>query len=68
MLELRGGFSGRCCITELDEPDEWVNMPLGRQRVYDTTNDKKADGKQQQGHHTEVDEAMDVDNTEFPDE
>lgn len=31
MLELRGGFRGRCCITELDEPDDWVNMPLGRQ-------------------------------------
>lgn len=30
MLELRGGFTGRCCITELDEPDDWVNMPLGR--------------------------------------
>lgn len=31
MLELRGGFRGRCCITEIDEPDDWVNMPLGRQ-------------------------------------
>jgi len=31
MLEIRGGFRGRCCITELDEPDDWVNMPLGRQ-------------------------------------
>lgn len=30
MLDLRGGYVGRCCITELDEPDEWVNMPLGR--------------------------------------
>ena len=29
MLELRGGFVGRCCITELEEPDEWFNMPLG---------------------------------------
>lgn len=30
MLQLRSGFVGRCCITELDEPDEWMNMPLGR--------------------------------------
>jgi ribosomal protein S1 len=30
MLDLRGGFVGRCCITELDEVDDWVNMPLGR--------------------------------------
>jgi hypothetical protein len=30
MVELRGGFVGRCCITELDEVDEWENMPLGR--------------------------------------
>jgi len=29
MLELRAGFVARCCITELDEPDEWQNMPLG---------------------------------------
>ena len=29
MLDLRGGFVGRCCITELEEPDEWANMPLG---------------------------------------
>jgi len=29
MLELRGGYAGRCCITELEEPDEWSNMPLG---------------------------------------
>jgi hypothetical protein len=30
MLDLRGGFVGRCCITELDEVDDWENMPLGR--------------------------------------
>eukprot|EP00535_Pseudo-nitzschia_heimii_P011047 CAMPEP_0197198668 /NCGR_PEP_ID=MMETSP1423-20130617/33486_1 /TAXON_ID=476441 /ORGANISM="Pseudo-nitzschia heimii, Strain UNC1101" /LENGTH=2088 /DNA_ID=CAMNT_0042652503 /DNA_START=105 /DNA_END=6374 /DNA_ORIENTATION=- len=27
MLDLRQGI-GRCCITELDEPDEWENLPL----------------------------------------
>ena len=30
MIELRGGHEGRCDICELDEMDEWVNMPLGR--------------------------------------
>jgi hypothetical protein len=29
MLALRGGFVGRCCITELDEAGDWENMPLG---------------------------------------
>jgi hypothetical protein len=31
MMDLRQGI-GRCCITELDEPDEWENMPLGLQK------------------------------------
>jgi S1 RNA binding domain len=29
MLELRGGCVARCCISELEEMDEWSNMPLG---------------------------------------
>jgi predicted RNA-binding protein with RPS1 domain len=29
MLELRGGYVARCCISELEEMDEWSNMPLG---------------------------------------
>lgn len=41
MLDLRGGYHGRCCITELEESDEWVNMPLGRQQRQDATDDKK---------------------------
>jgi hypothetical protein len=32
MLDLRGGYVGRCCVTELDEVDDWVNFPLGRSR------------------------------------
>ena len=32
MLDLRGGYVGRCCITELEEVDEWTNFPLGRAR------------------------------------
>ena len=30
MLDLRHGFIGRCCITELLETDDWTNFPLGR--------------------------------------
>ena len=30
MLDLRYGFIGRCCITELLEADDWTNFPLGR--------------------------------------
>ena len=41
MLDLRGGYHGRCCITELEEADEWVNMPLGRQQRHDDAEDKK---------------------------
>jgi len=31
MLDCRQGRVARCCITELAESEEWVNMPLGRQ-------------------------------------
>lgn len=30
MIELPGGHLARCDITELEEQDEWGNMPLGR--------------------------------------
>ena len=30
MFSLRGGFIGRCCITELTDENEWTNMPFGR--------------------------------------
>jgi ribosomal protein S1 len=30
MIELSGGYLGRCDITELEENDDWENMPLGR--------------------------------------
>lgn len=35
MLDLRGGFTGRCCITELNEVGEWENMPLGKSCLID---------------------------------
>jgi hypothetical protein len=30
MMSLRGGFTGRCCITEVADVTEWTNMPFGR--------------------------------------
>lgn len=30
MVELRGGMTGRCCITELCDHEEWTNLPFGR--------------------------------------
>ena len=32
MLDLRHGFIGRCCISELVEADDWTNFPLGHSR------------------------------------
>jgi ribosomal protein S1 len=52
MLSLRGGYVGRCCITELDENDEWENMPVGRRT--------HAEEKKEQG----MDDSMDVDDEE----
>ena len=42
MLDLRGGYHGRCCISELEEADEWVNMPIGRQEEQDDAGGKDA--------------------------
>ena len=43
MLNLRGCI-GRCCITELDEPDGWVNMPLEHlQQKHNGNSDKSND-------------------------
>jgi hypothetical protein len=27
-VDIKGGFTGRCCITELFDQDEWTNQPL----------------------------------------
>jgi rRNA biogenesis protein RRP5 len=40
MLELPDGYLGHCDVTEIDEVDEWSNMPLGRQSH--DSNDKKS--------------------------
>jgi predicted RNA-binding protein with RPS1 domain len=59
MLELRGGFVARCCITELDEPDDWENMPLGHpQKMVDVKLDK---------HEAEDFNGMDVDSEQDDD-
>ena len=38
MMELSGGYLGRCDITELEENDDWENMPLGRSSPEGETN------------------------------
>jgi ribosomal protein S1 len=43
MMDLRCGFVGRCCITELEEVDEWENMPLGRALVPSEKSPKKTE-------------------------
>jgi len=65
MLDLRGGAVGRCCITELDEPDEWINMPLGQSTKNgamktddDDAMDEKDDGKETPEREEDNDEAF----------
>lgn len=41
MIELPGGFLGRCDITELEEIDDWENMPLGRSSMETTVKEVK---------------------------
>jgi ribosomal protein S1 len=53
MLDLRGGFIGRCCITEVDEPDDWRNMPIGRISVSESKEPVTA--KETQHHPEESD-------------
>jgi hypothetical protein len=40
MIDLRGGYIGRCCITELNEIDDWTNFPLGRPRSKNKNRDE----------------------------
>ena len=40
MIELPGGFLGRCDITELEEIDDWENMPLGRSSMEHSANEE----------------------------
>ena len=46
MISLRGGYVGRSCITELEETDDWSNMPIGSIPVKgaaNSSNNKKED-------------------------
>jgi len=51
MIELPGGYLGRCDITELDEIDDWGNMPLGRLEVEDDTEKNDNDELDERDHH-----------------
>jgi hypothetical protein len=61
MLELRRGVIGRCCITELDEVDDWINMPLGRMKV---TSDDQSKEPDEEDDGMEADE-IDADETRY---
>jgi hypothetical protein len=44
MLELRHGCIGRCCISELAEQDDWMNLPFGSpSQEHEDDNEKKDD-------------------------
>ena len=45
MLNLRGNFVGRCCITELVDVDSWENMPLGNAHAAAAASSSKVKAK-----------------------
>jgi hypothetical protein len=49
MLNLRGNFVGRCCVTELADVGDWENMPLGK--LHNSAGDKSNGGT---NHHQVV--------------
>jgi hypothetical protein len=61
MLDLRGGFMGRCCITELEEVDDWCNMPLGRMH------ESMLHGKKED-HNVVTDEEVETERTDAEDD
>ncbi|KAL9187437.1 hypothetical protein ACHAXT_001540 [Thalassiosira profunda] len=79
MVTLRGGFAGRCCVTELADADGWENVPLGnavvasakganeetpRRVVSDSDADRDRDGEDSDG---ETDERDIAQNNDYPD-
>ncbi|KAK1744257.1 rRNA biogenesis protein RRP5 [Skeletonema marinoi] len=73
MLSLRGGFIGRCCITELTDENEWTNMPFGR--VVDAKSKAQERNTQQQvvsdsdaDHENDDDNSLDSDDENDSDE
>jgi hypothetical protein len=45
MIELPGGYVGRCDITELEEVDDWENMPLGKVSNEEVEDEGNGDSK-----------------------
>jgi len=52
MLNLRGGI-GRCCVTELDEPDEWENMASCLSKKDNVTKDNGNDAMNEEDEEIE---------------
>ena len=44
MMDYRNGIVARCCITELTETEDWINMPLGRATKEETDSEKPKEG------------------------
>jgi hypothetical protein len=61
MLSLRGGYMGRCCITELTDVDDWVNMPLGKILVADEKQTKEHYAQQRVVSDSDADQENEVD-------
>lgn len=61
MLSLRGGYMGRCCITELTDVDDWVNMPLGKILWADEKQTKENYAQQRVVSDSDADQENEVD-------
>eukprot|EP00584_Thalassiosira_punctigera_P003980 CAMPEP_0172546282 /NCGR_PEP_ID=MMETSP1067-20121228/16068_1 /TAXON_ID=265564 ORGANISM="Thalassiosira punctigera, Strain Tpunct2005C2" /NCGR_SAMPLE_ID=MMETSP1067 /ASSEMBLY_ACC=CAM_ASM_000444 /LENGTH=50 /DNA_ID=CAMNT_0013333181 /DNA_START=1 /DNA_END=150 /DNA_ORIENTATION=+ len=48
MIGLRGGYIGRCCVTELADVENWENMPLGTAVLASASDGKAEKAKEQQ--------------------
>jgi predicted RNA-binding protein with RPS1 domain len=67
MMSLRGGFIGRCCITELTDENEWTNKPVGR--VVDVkSKPQERNTKQQVVSDSDADHENDDDNSSDSDD
>lgn len=58
MIELRNGYTGRCCITEINDTDSWVNMPMERLKKKETT--KPLEKAKRAGHDAVDENDMDL--------
>jgi hypothetical protein len=63
MIQLPGGYLGRCDITELEEVDDWENMPLGRLSI-EGSSKKEKEEKEKEENPPDVSTEDDFENEE----